>query len=67
MPLAIFDPRPKKTGKWWRDCLEAKSPLFGVAGWAGPPAGMAGTGCTAEILEVTSRYDERTPAIFLKP
>src|SRR6266404_4811804 len=49
MPLHIFEPRYRQMV---RDCLEAKSP-FGVL--LALPSGMAGTGCTAEILEVTSR------------
>jgi ATP-dependent Lon protease len=52
MPLHIFEPRYRQMV---RDCLEAKSP-FGVL--LALPSGMAGTGCTAEILEVTSRYDD---------
>jgi len=52
MPLHIFEPRYRQMV---RDCLEAKSP-FGVL--LALPGGMAGTGCTAEILEVTSRYDD---------
>jgi ATP-dependent Lon protease len=52
MPLHIFEPRYRQMV---RDCLEAKSP-FGVL--LVLPSGMAGTGCTAEILEVTSRYDD---------
>ena len=52
MPLHIFEPRYRQMV---RDCLEAKSP-FGVL--LALPNGMAGTGCTAEILEVTSRYDD---------
>jgi Lon protease-like protein len=52
MPLHIFEPRYRQMV---RDCLEAKSP-FGML--LALPNGMAGTGCTAEILEVTSRYDD---------
>ena len=52
MPLHIFEPRYRQMV---RDCLEAKSP-FGML--LSLPNGMAGTGCTAEILEVTSRYDD---------
>jgi len=52
MPLHIFEPRYRQMV---RDCLEAKSP-FGVL--LALPNGMAGTGCTAEILEVTSRYED---------
>jgi Lon protease-like protein len=52
MPLHIFEPRYRQMV---RDCLEAKSP-FGML--LALPNGMAGTGCTAEILEVTSRYHD---------
>src|SRR5260370_26375432 len=52
MPLHIFEPRYRQMV---RDCLEAKSP-FGML--LALPNGMAGTGCTAEILEVNSRYDD---------
>jgi Lon protease-like protein len=52
MPLHIFEPRYRQMV---RDCLETKSP-FGIL--LALPNGMAGTGCTAEILEVTSRYDD---------
>jgi ATP-dependent Lon protease len=52
MPLHIFEPRYRQMV---RDCLEAKSP-FGML--LALPNGMAGTGCTAEILEVTGRYDD---------
>ena len=52
MPLHIFEPRYRQMV---RDCLEAKSP-FGML--LALPNGMAGTGCTAEILEVTSRYGD---------
>jgi Lon protease-like protein len=38
-----------------RDCWEAKSP-FGML--LALPNGMAGTGCTAEIIEVTSQYGD---------
>jgi ATP-dependent Lon protease len=52
MPLHIFEPRYRQMV---RDCLDAKSP-FGMV--LALPNGMAGTGCTAEILEVTSRYGD---------
>ena len=52
MPLHIFEPRYRQMV---RDCLETKSP-FGML--LALPNGMAGTGCTAEILEVTNRYDD---------
>jgi Lon protease-like protein len=52
MSLHIFEPRYRQMV---RDCLEAKSP-FGML--LALPNGMAGTGCTAEILEVTSRYGD---------
>jgi len=52
MPLHIFEPRYRQMV---RDCLETKSP-FGML--LALPSGMAGTGCTAEILEVTNRYED---------
>jgi Lon protease-like protein len=52
MPLHIFEPRYRQMV---RDCLHAKSP-FGML--LALPNGMAGTGCTAEILEVTNRYGD---------
>jgi len=52
MPLHIFEPRYRQMV---RDCLETKSP-FGML--LALPNGMAGTGCTAEILEVTNRYED---------
>jgi Lon protease-like protein len=52
MPLHIFEPRYRQMV---RDCLETKSP-FGML--LALPNGMAGTGCTAEILEVANRYDD---------
>ena len=52
MPLHIFEPRYRQMV---RDCLETKSP-FGML--LALPNGMAGTGCTAEILEVTDRYED---------
>jgi ATP-dependent Lon protease len=50
MPLHIFEPRYREMV---RECLEEKTP-FGML--MALPNGMAGTGCTAEILEVTNRY-----------
>ena len=52
MPLHIFEPRYRQMV---RDCMETKSP-FGMV--LALPSGMAGTGCTAEILEVTNRYHD---------
>ena len=52
MPLHIFEPRYRQMV---RDCLETKSP-FGML--LALPNGVAGTGCTAEILEVTKRYED---------
>jgi Lon protease-like protein len=52
MPLHIFEPRYRQMV---RECLESKSP-FGML--LALPNGMAGTGCTAEILEVTNRYQD---------
>jgi ATP-dependent Lon protease len=52
MPLHIFEPRYRQMV---RECLGAKTP-FGML--LALPSGMAGTGCTAEILEVANRYDD---------
>jgi ATP-dependent Lon protease len=52
MPLHIFEPRYRQMV---RECLDEKTP-FGML--LALPNGMAGTGCTAEILEVTNRYDD---------
>src|SRR5947199_9033753 len=52
MPLHIFEPRYRQMV---RDCLDAKAP-FGML--LALPNGIAGTGCTAEILEVTKRYPD---------
>ena len=52
MPLHIFEPRYRQMV---RDCLDAKAP-FGML--LALPNGIAGTGCTAEILEVTNRYED---------
>jgi Lon protease-like protein len=52
LPLHIFEPRYRQMV---RDCLDSKSP-FGIL--LALPNGIAGTGCTAEILEVTNRYED---------
>lgn len=52
MPLHIFEPHYRQMV---RDCMDTKSP-FGML--LALPNGMAGTGCTAEILEVTNRYED---------
>jgi ATP-dependent Lon protease len=52
MPLHIFEPRYRQMV---RECLDAKSP-FGML--LALPNGVAGTGCTAEILEVTKKYED---------
>ncbi|HUI76194.1 MAG TPA: LON peptidase substrate-binding domain-containing protein [Candidatus Acidoferrum sp.] len=52
LPLHIFEPRYRRMV---RDCLENKFE-FGML--LALPNGMAGTGCTAEILEVSRRYDD---------
>jgi Lon protease-like protein len=52
LPLHIFEPRYRQMV---RECLDAKSP-FGML--LALPNGIAGTGCTAEILEVTKRYPD---------
>ena len=52
LPLHIFEPRYRRMV---RECLEAKSP-FGML--LAHPDGLARVGCTAEILEVSKRYDD---------
>jgi ATP-dependent Lon protease len=51
LPLHIFEPRYRKMV---RDCLDNKSE-FGML--LALFDGVAGTGCTAEILEVVKRYE----------
>jgi ATP-dependent Lon protease len=52
LPLHIFEPRYRRMV---RDCLDRKSE-FGML--LALSDGVAGTGCTAEILEVVKRYDD---------
>jgi len=52
LPLHIFEPRYRQMV---RECLDKQTP-FGVL--LALPNGIAGTGCTAEILEVTKRYPD---------
>lgn len=52
LPLHIFEPRYRRMV---RDCLQSKGE-FGVL--LAIPTGVAGTGCTAEIVEVPRRYDD---------
>jgi Lon protease-like protein len=52
LPLHIFEPRYRQMV---RECLETQSP-FGVL--LALPNGIAGTGCSAEILEVAKRYPD---------
>jgi len=52
LPLHIFEPRYRQMV---RECLEEHSP-FGIL--LALPNGIAGTGCTAEILEVAKRYPD---------
>ncbi len=52
LPLHIFEPRYRRMV---RECLDEKSP-FGML--LALPNGVAHVGCTAEILEVTRRYDD---------
>ena len=52
LPLHIFEPRYRKMV---RDCLDNKSE-FGML--LALSDGIAGTGCTAEILEVVKRYND---------
>jgi ATP-dependent Lon protease len=52
LPLHIFEPRYRRMV---RDCLDEKTP-FGML--LALPSGIARVGCSAEILEVTKRYDD---------
>ncbi len=52
LPLHVFEPRYKEM---IAECLEEKK-LFGVV--RASSAGVADIGCTAEIIEVTKRYDD---------
>jgi uncharacterized protein len=52
LPLHIFEPRYKEM---IAECLEQKQP-FGVVRAAAE--GVADIGCTAEILQVTKKYDD---------
>jgi ATP-dependent Lon protease len=52
LPLHIFEPRYRRMV---RECLDAKVP-FGML--LALPNGVAHVGCSAEILEVTKRYDD---------
>jgi ATP-dependent Lon protease len=52
LPLHIFEPRYRRMV---RECLDAKSP-FGML--LALPNGVAHVGCSAEILEVTKRYED---------
>jgi Lon protease-like protein len=52
LPLHIFEPRYKEM---IAECLEQKKP-FGVV--RASAEGVADVGCTAEIVEVTKRYDD---------
>lgn len=52
MPLHIFEPRYKEM---IAECLERKKP-FGIV--RASEEGVAGVGCTAEIVSVTKTYDD---------
>jgi Lon protease-like protein len=52
LPLHIFEPRYKEMIS---ECLDQKKP-FGVV--RASEEGVAGIGCTAEILSVTKKYDD---------
>ena len=52
LPLHVFEPRYKEM---IAECLDEKKP-FGVV--RASSEGVADIGCTAEILEVTKRYDD---------
>jgi Lon protease-like protein len=52
LPLHIFEPRYRELV---RECLAAKC-IFGMV--LAMEEGVAGVGCTAEIIEVTHRYED---------
>jgi Lon protease-like protein len=52
LPLHVFEPRYKEM---ITECLDEKKP-FGIV--RASSDGMAEVGCTAEILEVTKKYDD---------
>ena len=52
LPLHVFEPRYREM---IAECLDEKKP-FGVV--RASPNGVAEIGCTAEIIEVTKRYDD---------
>src|ERR1700739_1337463 len=52
LPLHIFEPRYRRMV---RECLDGKS-AFGMV--LALPDGFVRVGCSAEILEVTKRYDD---------
>ena len=52
LPLHIFEPRYKEM---IAECLELKKP-FGIV--RASAEGVAGVGCTAEIVSVTKKYDD---------
>jgi ATP-dependent Lon protease len=52
LPLHIFEPRYRRMV---RECLESRLP-FGML--LALPNGVAHVGCTAEILQVTKRFDD---------
>ena len=52
LPLHVFEPRYKEM---IAECLDEKKP-FGVV--RSSSEGVAEIGCTAEIVEVTKRYDD---------
>jgi len=52
LPLHIFEPRYKEM---IAECLEQKKP-FGIV--RASDEGVAGIGCTAEIISVTKKYDD---------
>jgi Lon protease-like protein len=52
LPLHIFEPRYKEM---IAECLEQKKP-FGIV--RASEEGVAGIGCTAEIVSVTKKYDD---------
>ncbi len=52
LPLHVFEPRYKEM---IAECLDQKKP-FGVV--RASSSGVAEIGCTAEIIEVTKRYDD---------
>ena len=60
LPLHIFEPRYKEM---IAECLEQKKP-FGIV--RASSDGVAGIGCTAEIMSITKKYDDGRMVILTR-